>query len=117
MYIYIYIYIYIYFRCLYRRSSAIILLVFHSRPVLDHWAILCVCVGGGGLPNVHFRWCRLQIRSHAGANQTTGTDALTTSATWSATSTPKPVVNRPPTGSYVEFFNILTNIIDENDLT
>ena len=26
---------------LYRRSSAIILLVFHSRPVLDHWATLC----------------------------------------------------------------------------
>ena len=29
----------------YSRSSAIIVLVFHSRPVLDDWATLC---GGGG---------------------------------------------------------------------
>ena len=29
-------------------------LVFHSRPVMDHWGTFCA----GGHPKVHFRWCR-----------------------------------------------------------
>ena len=37
---------------LYRHSSAM-MLVFHLRPVLDHWGTFCA----GGLPNVHFRCC------------------------------------------------------------
>ena len=65
---------------LYRRSSAIILLVFHSRPVLDHWATLCVCVGGGGGGGVYpmsiFVGAAYRILTHAGATQTTSTDIL-----------------------------------------
>ena len=51
---------YYYKNCLYRRGSAIILLVFHTRPVLDHWATFCGGGGGGGHHNVHFRSCCLQ---------------------------------------------------------
>ena len=70
-------YIVSFFRFLYRRSSAIILLVFHSHPVLDHWATLC----GGVYPMSIFIGAAYRIRTHSGATQTTSTDALTTSAT------------------------------------